>query len=312
MTNSLPLSFPEGKSFDVVGFGFNTLDHVCLVPGPVGPDAKQQLSGYLQQPGGQVPTALVALQRWGLRTAYVGPMGDDEGGLRQRAALGGEGVDVSGCRLRHHCGSQVSVILVDRVTGARTVLWQRPAGLALGLEELDRERLTSGRFLLMDAADIDTGIAAGRWAREAGTAVMLDVDEPGARTSELLSVTDVVVVSDRFPQKLTGLGDRDQALRRMLEMGPALVVVTLGSGGAVACSRDGLHQVAAFPVSVADTTSAGDVFHAGCLYGLLLGWEVAATLRFASAAAGLECTSVGGRAAIPPLDRVLELARSRA
>src|SRR5262249_30318354 len=108
------------KPFDVVGFGFNNWDHVCVVDLAAAPDSKQRLRAHFTQPGGQVPTALVAMQRWGLSTAYVGPFGDDDGGELQRSSLVAERVDVSGCPSRPGSRSQISMILVDRVTGART------------------------------------------------------------------------------------------------------------------------------------------------------------------------------------------------
>jgi sulfofructose kinase len=298
------------KRFDVVGFGFNTLDHVCVLSRPVRPDAKQRLGHYLKQPGGQVPTALVALQRWGLGTSYVGPLGDDEGGRLQRASLEAEGVDVSACRVRDGVASQLSVILVDQVTGARTVLWQRPAELALRIAELDRSRLTAGRALLMDAGDIEVAVEVAGWARAAGCLVMLDVDEPGPRTRDLLAVSDVVIVPGDFPERLTGKRDLRAALGAMADLGPSLVAVTLGEGGVLACHGGRVEHVPAFPVPVADTTSAGDLFHAGFLYGLLQRWPVGDTLRFAAAAAALECNRLGGRDAIPTLAEALRLART--
>ena len=304
----LPFHLRSAAAFDVVGFGFNTFDHVCVVPRLAVSDSKQRLSFYNSQPGGQVPTALVALQRWGLRCAYVGSFGADEGGRLQRSSLEREGVDLSGSHTRADIGSQVSVILVDQVTGERTIHWQRPEGLGLRTDELDREVLTSGRVLLMDADDIEPAIAAARWAKAAGVVVVLDVDEPGPRTDDLLALTDVVVVSSPFPQRLTGLTDLRAALRRMLKRGPTLVVVTIGAGGALACTRGRFHYVPAFPVPVVDSTGAGDMFHAGCVYGLLHQWPVERTLRFAAAAAALACEQLGARAGVPTLQRALELA----
>jgi sulfofructose kinase len=301
---------PAAKPYDVVGFGFNTLDHVCVLSRPVRPDAKQRLAHYLRQPGGQVPTALVALQRWGLRTSYVGPLGDDEGGSLQRSSLVAEGVDTAACRVRDGVASQLSVILVDQVTGARTVLWQRPPELELRVAELDRPRLTAGRALLMDAEDIDVAIAVAGWARSAGSMVMLDVDEPGPRSGELLAVSDAVVVSADFPMRLTGKRDLRAALGAMADFGPSLVAATLGEGGALAWHAGRVEHVPAFPVAAADTTSAGDLFHAGCLYGLLQGWAMRDTLCFAAAAAALECNRLGGRDAIPTLAEVRQLAQS--
>lgn len=179
----------DERAFDVVGLGFNTIDHVCVVPRPPRLDAKERMAAYQTQPGGQIPTALIALQRWGLRTAYVGPFGDDEGGRAQRASLLAEGVDVSAARVCRGVASQVSVILVDQASGERTVLWHRPADLGLDLGPSMRAPLVSGRVLFLDADDIDGAVAAARWAREAGVVVALDVDEPSSRAEELLSLS---------------------------------------------------------------------------------------------------------------------------
>jgi sulfofructose kinase len=291
-----------------VGFGFNTWDHVCVVERPPRVDAKQRLRSYARLPGGQVPTALVALQRWGLRCAYVGPFGDDEGGRAQRAALAHEGIDCGGCVERRGLASHTSIILVDAVSGERSVLWQRPDGLGLRADELDRAVLAGGRALLLDADDIDTAVLAATWGREAGALVMLDVDEPGPRTDDLLARTDVAIVSDRFPQRHTGHADLRTALRAMAERGPRLVAATLGAGGALAYTDRGLLYVPAFRVPVVDATSAGDLFHAGCLFGLLQDWSAARALRFAAAAAALACTRLGGRSSVPALAEVEALA----
>ncbi len=304
----LPFLFRDDSQFDVVGFGFNSHDHVCVVRRPAPCDVKQRLAGYTQLPGGQVPTALVALQRWGMRTAYVGPLGADEGGRMQRVSLEREGVNLSGCRTRTDVGSHVSVILVDQVTGERTIHWHRPGGLGLCADELDRTVLTAGRVLLMDADDLGLAIVAAGWAKAAGVMVVLDVDDPGERTAELLALTDVVAVADQFPQRLTGLRDLRAALRRMCAMGPVLAAVTLGAGGALAYAGERFYHVRAFSVPVVDTTAAGDLFHAGCIYGLLHGWPVPAVLRFAAAAGALACERLGGRTGVPSLDRVVALA----
>ena len=302
----------DATRFDVVGFGFNTHDHVCVVAQPSATDGKQRLRDYAQMPGGQVPTALVALQRWGLRTAYVGPFGDDPGGREQRRALTVEGIDLSACRERPGIASQTSVVLVDAVTGARTVLWTRPDALALRADELDCAVLAAARALLLDADGMDTAIVAATSARRAGALVMLDVDEPQPRTDALLALTDVAIVSERFVRAYTGRDDLRAALRAIVARGPTVGVATLGAGGALACLGAKVSYVPAFRLPVIDTTSAGDLFHAGCLYGLLQGWNVEDSLRFASAAAALACGTLGGRTSVPPLAAVLELTKTAA
>ena len=297
-----------GKRFDVVGFGLNSVDHLCVVKRHPRLDSKQQLVAYDRQPGGQVPTALVALQRWGLCTAYIGSFGDDPGGVMSRASLADEGVDLSGSFLRPGTRQQVSVILIDELSGERSVLSERVPELIVRADELPRERIADGSVLLMDAVDIPAAIEAARLAREQGVLIVLDTDTPTAGIDELLALTDVLIVAAEFPARLTGRSELRSALRETARRGPWFVGVTLGPGGALALAQDEWHYVPAFRVPVVDSTGAGDIFHAGSIYGLLQGWPIPDTLRFAAAAAALKCEKLGGRPGIPTLARASALA----
>ena len=301
-------SFPTGQPFDVVGFGLSSVDHLCIVTRHPRLDSKQQLVTYDVQPGGQVPTALVALQRWGLQTAYLGTFGDDPGGIMARSALANEGVDLSASIVRDATRQQVSVILIDEVSGERSVLWERVGALVLEPDEVRRETLLAGRALLMDAVDMPTTIEAARAAKAAGILTVLDTDTPAPGIDELLHLTDVLIVAAEFPGRLTGIADLRTALRETAKRGPWFVGVTLGPGGALAFVRGQFHYVPAFRVPVVDSTGAGDIFHAGSIYGLLQGWSVPEILRFAAAAAALKCEKLGGRPGIPTLTRATALA----
>ncbi len=301
---------PLGKRFDVVGFGLNSVDHLCVVRRHPRLDSKQQLVTYDRQPGGQVPTALVALQRWGLCTAYVGSFGDDPGGAMSRASLADEGVDLSASVIRINTRQQVSVILIDEVSGERSVLSERVPELILHADALPRDRLVDGSVLLMDAVDMPATIEAAQLARKQGVLTVLDTDTPAAGIDELLVLTDVLIVAAEFPTQLTGRSDLRAALRETARRGPWFVGVTLGPGGALALAQGELHYVPAFRVPVVDSTGAGDIFHAGSIYGLLQGWPIPETLRFAAAAAALKCEKLGGRPGIPALERASALAAS--
>jgi sugar/nucleoside kinase (ribokinase family) len=296
-------------AFDVVGFGMSSVDHLCVVARHPRLDSKQPLQAYEVQPGGQVPTALVALQRWGLKTAYLGSFGDDPGGILARSALALEGVDLSASVARRNVQQQVSVILIDEITGERSVLWQRVPALRIEASELSLPTLASGKLLLMDAVDLPSAILAARTARQAGRLVVLDIDVPAAGVEELLSLTDVLITSPDFPVRLTGIGDIRQALRTAAKFGPWFVAATLGPGGALAVVHGELHYAAAHHVVAVDSTGAGDIFHAGCIYGILRQWPVSDTLRFAAAAAALKCEKLGGRPGSPSLARAYELAK---
>ena len=228
-----------------------------------------------------------------------------------RSALASDGVDVSSAVVRRNTRQQVSVILIDEVTGERSVIWERVPELVLGTNELPYETLAAGRVLLMDAVDLPTAIDAARRAKRAGALTVLDVDTPAAGIDELLALTDVLIVAAEFPARLTGVTDLRAALRATAKRGPWFTGVTLGAGGALAVVRGELHYVPAFRVPVVDSTGAGDLFHAGCIYGLLQQWSIPETLRFGAAAAALKCTQLGGRPGIPTVERAMALMQSR-
>jgi ribokinase len=87
-------------------------------------------------------------------------------------------------------------------------------------------------------------------------------------------------------------------------MSPRVVVETLGADGSLTTTRHDSFHTPAFRVNVVNTTGAGDVFHGAYLVGLLEGWDAKATALFASAAAALTCTSLGGPGRIPSSDAV--------
>jgi sugar/nucleoside kinase (ribokinase family) len=76
----------------------------------------------------------------------------------------------------------------------------------------------------------------------------------------------------------------------------------LGHDGAVALVEGEFVYVKGFEVKAVDTTGAGDVFHAGFIYGLLQSWDVIEILKFANAVAALKCRDLSGRKGIPTLE----------
>jgi len=302
---------PTAKPFDVVGLGLNSVDHLCIVKRHPRLDSKQQIVTYDVQPGGQVPTALVALQRWGLRTSYVGAFGDDAGGRLSEASLRSEGVDLGAAVVRRGQRQQVSVILIDEISGERSVLWERVDDMVLRRDDLLLPALSQGRVLFMDAVDVPGAIVAARQARQQGILTVLDTDSPAAGIEELLRETDVLIVGSEFPAKLSGKSDLRAALRHAARMGPWFVAVTLGPGGALGYIDGTFHYVPVFRTQVVDSTGAGDIFHAGSIYGLLQGWSAPDTLRFAAAAAALKCEKLGGRPGIPTVQRARMVAEGQ-
>ena len=286
---------------DLVGVGLNATDMVIRLPHYPALGSKVEFRSADVLPGGQVATAVAACQQWGLRTRYVGKIGDDSAAAIHRAEFDRLGVETH-LVTASRCASQQAVILVDEA-GERTVLWKRGNGLTLQPEELRREWITNARALHVDGHDTAAG-----WARDAGVPVIADLDDlyPGVET--LFEKIDYLITSRDIPGRLTGGRNLRQSLPAVLDRYDCrLTAATLGDEGVLAWDGSRFHYAPAFQVKTLDTTGAGDIFHAGFIFGLLQGWPLPRQLQFACAAAALNCTAAGARGGIQSLENIERL-----
>ena len=135
------LPFPGDKPFDVVGMGLNSVDFLTVVPEFPTLNAKMKILRFSKQGGGQIATALVALSRWGIKTKYIGKVGNDELGSFSLNSIRQEGVDVSSVTIEPEATNQFAVIIVDGVSGERTILWDRDEKLMYREGELQKEEV---------------------------------------------------------------------------------------------------------------------------------------------------------------------------
>lgn len=288
---------------DLVGVGLNATD--TLIPLGEFPvrGSKVEYRSETVMPGGQVATTVVACQTWGLRTRYVGKLGDDDAAsvhAREFARVGVEShlIKVAGA------ASPKSLILVDS-HGERTVLCRRDERLVLRPEELQREWIVNARALHVDGYDTAASIVAARWAREAGIPVIADLDEIYPGVEELIENIDYLIVSRDFPCRLMVESDLKKALHKVqLRYGGMLTAATLGPDGVLAWDGLQFHHTPAYRVPVVDTTGAGDIFHAGFAYGLLQGWDLERLLDFSCAAAAINCMADGARGGIKSVEAI--------
>ena len=269
---------------DLVGVGLNAID--TLIPLPHYPElgSKVEFRSANILPGGQVASAVIACQQWGLCTRYIGKVGEDRFADIHRAEFAKAGVEAH-LVTAQGCMSQQAFILVDD-TGERTVLWKRDNNLTLRPEELKQEWIVDARALHVDGHDTAAAIEAATWAKATGVPVIADLDEVYPGVQALLGSVDYLIASRDIPGRLTGEKNLRVALRALqTRYGCRLTAATLGHEGVIAWDGSQFHYAAAFRVESVDTTGAGDIFHAGFIYGLLQDWPLARQLDFACAAA---------------------------
>src|SRR5687767_9441265 len=299
---NFPIDAPANKPFDAVGFGLNAVDHLIVVPEYPAFDTKMRLLEHKQSAGGQTATAMVALRRLGLKTAYAGRIGSDPEGQFGLKSLAGEGVNCDFAEVIEDAKNQIAFITIDARSGERTIIWDRDERLAYKPEEAPVEFASLGRVLHLDAHDPPACVVLARAAKENGTIVSADIDNVYEGLFDLLPLIDILIGSKEFPHRVTGITDERAALVELHERyGCALVGMTIGAAGAVVFCEGQFIESHGYraPGGCRDTTGAGDAFHGGLLYGFLTGEDLETSLMFANAVAAMKCSALGARTALP-------------
>ena len=286
-------------TFDVVGVGLNATDTLIVIPHFPAYGGKVPFHAEILSPGGQVSSAMVTCATLGLRTKYIGTVGDDERGRIQMESLRASGVNLDHVQERPGCANQSAYIIIDQSTGERTVFWNRPECLAISPDEISEDQIACARLLHIDGHDTVAVEHAARIARRHGIPVTVDVDTIYAGFERVLPNVDYLIASSEFPGHWTKLEDPFRALAAIQkEYGMRMAGMTLGAHGALALFEGQFHYSPAFVVNCVDTTGAGDVFHGAFCYAVLQGMPMGEALDFSNAMAALNCTAIGARGGI--------------
>jgi sugar/nucleoside kinase (ribokinase family) len=261
------------------------------------------VSGMLLTIGGSASITACGAARLGLRTAFVGVVGDDEFGRFMLDEMRALGVDVSGCPVDPSAPTGMTVAAVRDGDRAMLTLPGTIASLSAG--QVPAELVTGARHLHVGSYYLLDGLRPGlpgliAAARAAGATISVDPQEDTTGAWDgglpaLLADVDVLFANE---QEAAGI-DVDAC---------PLVVVKRGPDGATARPRGGTEvDVGGFAVDAVDATGAGDNFDAGFLAGRLTGLDLEAALRLGCACGALSTRRLGGTTAQPTMDEARAL-----
>jgi fructokinase len=276
-------------------------------------------------PGGGPFNTARTLGRLGRPVAYLGRISTDRFGRRMAALLAEDGVLPDGS-VRTDDPTTLALAEVDE-SGAASYHFYDQGTSAPGLTEADALAALPSAVGYLHVGSLGLAMEPMASALEAVVArlagdalVMFDPNYRPAlpidrgRLARVLTGSDVVKISDDDLKWLSPGVAAEDAARALLDAGPAVVLLTRGSEGAIVVTRDDSVAVAAPPVEVVDTIGAGDAFSGGWLgywSEQVLGRddlaridEVVAATRFACLVAALTCARAG---ASPPRRHELRL-----
>lgn len=296
---------------EVVGIGSCTVDFFALVPRLLGPEEKTNASRLEIHAGGVTANNLTQVARLGAKSGWLGLLGDDDNGRIIEKAFLDDGMDISGIEIVKGELSALTWIPVD-AEGERCIyMFPNVTGKISVHQVLTRfaPHIKAAKHFHTEASQLPLPPVreAMQLARGAGVRVIFDLDvspnffcQCNLGTQEELAAAlkfvDVLKPCKAAALEFTGEEDHEAMARKLLQMGPSVVAITMGANGCLLASKDQIVHVPAFSVKPIDTTGAGDAFMGGLSYGLLQKWDLERVGAFANACAALCCTKVGARA----------------
>lgn len=305
----------------VLVVGSLNMDFVVRVPHLPAPGETVLGGGFRMIPGGKGANQACAAGKLGagrVAARMAGRVGDDVFGVQLKASLSAAGVDVSSV-----CGSGeptgVALIWVDRA-GQNSIVVASGANLELtpgDVETLSPAIADSAFVLFQLETPLETVRRAMALAREHGARNILDPAPAQPLSKDILHLADILTPNEceallllNEPVARVSVSDAPRLTRALRERGAGTVVLKMGDQGCLFDDGERQIHVPAFPVSVTDSTAAGDVFNAGLAVALAEEMAVGDALRFASAAAAISVTRAGAQASIPTRVEVDEYLRN--
>ncbi|GGS17720.1 5-dehydro-2-deoxygluconokinase [Streptomyces griseoviridis] len=297
-------------AYDVITMGRTGVDLYPLQTGVPLP----QVTSFGKFLGGSATNVAVAAARLGRRTAVITRTGDDPFGTYVHQALRDFGVDDRWVTPVPGLPTPVTFCEVFPPDDFPLYFYRRPKApdLELDARDLDLDAVREARIFWMTGTGLcaepsrtATLAALAHRARSATTVFDLDWrpmfwPDPGEARPfyrEALRHATVAVGNRDEVEIATGLRDPHAAARALLDAGVSLAVVKQGPEGVLAMdARGGTAEVSPLPVQVLNGLGAGDAFGGSLCHGLLAGWDLARTVRYANAAGAivasrLECSS---------------------
>lgn len=265
----------------------------------------QATDDFLIDSGGCAANTATSLVKLGVPTTVIGKVGTDNFGDFIENDLRGKGVNTAGIVRSTTFGTSKTVIL-PVIGEDRRYIHTFGANADFSGADLNRALIADAKFFYLGGYLVLPGLQPQdlsetlQFARQQGAQTMLDVVVPADSGDSsfnaleaALPYVDVFTPNDGEARTLTGETDPERQAKRLLDAGCGTVVITMGEHGSLLMSKSETLHLPSFPVKVVDGSGAGDAFAAGFIVGLLEGWSMTETLRFASAVGGSACTRLG-------------------
>ena len=291
----------------IVGIGACVFDTLYNIPSYPTEDTKMRASASKCAGGGPVATGLVAAQKLGVESAYIGVLSGDNGGVFLKNDFEKYGLDMSLIEVKDGYRSFASVLWLCADSKTRTCVFDKGNLPALVLNEEQKKAICDAEILMVDGNDLSAAVEGAKLARESSTKVLYDCGGLYEGVEKLLALTDIMIPSEEFAIGHTGCDNAVDAAKRLYELySPEVVVVTQGKRGGILFDGKTVTEYPIYPADVVDSNGSGDVFHGSFAAGIVKGFDFLKCCHFSSAVSAIKCMGVGARESVPNFDTVKE------
>jgi sugar/nucleoside kinase (ribokinase family) len=305
----------EFKRLDVIGVGDTCLDIAVNVERI--PRRDEKIRGRLvgKNPGGVVGNFCCAAAKFGARTGLITVVGDDEFGRMCVDDYRSFQVDDPGIKIKPNGTTYFCFVLLDSSGEKALTIVETPL-LIPAIEDVDISYLNDARYVHLSSLGLELARYVVDQLKTTDVRVSIDLESTAAGTGledweSILESTYILFSNQAGLAALVKHSDEAACVDRLLGLGVKVVVVTKGSFGGTVATRRGTSFYPAFPVTVRDSTGAGDCFNGVFIGCLAKGLELVECAYQASAAAALSIQSVGARVGLPTLAEVNEFLSDR-
>ncbi len=287
---------------EVVGLGALNIDKVYKVERIANPGEEVFIIDEHISPGGSAANTIYALAKFGVKSGFIGIVGNDYYSNLIIEEFKKVGVDTSKIkRVNGKCGEVIC--LVDK-SGERCLYVNPGVNNLLEINDDDIEYINKAKILHMSSFVSNKQLEEKKRILKRIRAKIsfapghVYVEKGLKEIYDILERTHILFLNKSEAEKLTGRNYREAA-KSLLNIGPEIVVITLGSEGCYVLTEKEEFYSPAFNVKPVDTTGAGDAFAAGFLFGIIKGYDLKTSARIANKVASLCIQKYGAREGIP-------------
>ncbi|NLS14228.1 ribokinase [Vibrio sp. SM6] len=291
--------------FDVLVSGLNVVDLLVIVPNSVSKGRKHEIDNIIIQGGAPAGNGACGMSALGLKTSFLGFIGDNVQSAIARAEFSRFNVDTSLLIKDPKIVPATALVEVDSSSGERTVFYSTKGYRPLGPNDIKPEWLDRTKLLYVDGYDLEGNIELLRIAQQKGVPSILDVEagDP-SKLLKMIQLGNHVILPLEAAQTLTTRKNPIDCLKKLATETHAQLIITDGANGSWALAGDEIITQPCYEVAVVDTTGCGDAYHAAYAYALLKNYSLPKRMEFASAFAAIVATHFGGRSYFPNEEEV--------